>query len=399
MNKKSLFGIALPGPSPNPYFQSVDPVESEGLLSSKNKSLKDQDVSGNTVFDTSKVESILNNVYLDVYRDENICLIASYFTVGFALFFSPSPIYYYLVEVLNTSSTEIGVFVTVETIPWSLKVFYGLLSDTLPILGYRRKPYILIGWMIFILGNFILALLGKPSTLSVISWGFFCMNGLLLADVCNDTMSVERAKLETEETRGNLQTTCYIFRGLGMVIGSVFGATLYNRSSWGWGLTISQIFLLNCILPLITIGWTFQSLIELSPIDTDLRFSVQVQNVWNTLQLRAVWKPMAFIYTYNVFQVPNSAWSNYLIQGLDFSDFDIGLLRIAAAVMTYSGLIVYKQYFFNAGWQSIYIYTTIIGVFFSFMQLLLIYQVNEKLGIPNLAFSLGDTTFGKKSSS
>lgn len=396
MNVKTLFGIVLPGPSPNPCFQSVDRGESEALLSPKDKSTKDQEShDGNVLFDPSKVENLLHKIYLDVYRDENICLIASYFTVGFALFFSPSPIYYYLVEVQNTSSTEIGVFTTLEMIPWSLKVFYGLLSDAFPIYGYRRKPYILLGWMIFIFGNFILALFGEPSTLSVIGWGFLCMNGLLMADVCNDTMSVERAKLETEETRGTLQTTCYIFRGLGMVVGSIFGAALYNRSSWGWGLNISQIFLLNCIVPLISIGWTFQSLIELSPIDTEIDLSLQVKNVWKTLQLRAVWKPMAFIYTYNVFQVPNSAWSNFLINGLDFSDFDLGLLTIAAAVMTYSGLIVYKQYFFNVGWQTIYIGSTSLGVCFSFMQLLLIYQVNVALGIPNLAFSLGDTACGK----
>ncbi|RHY99970.1 hypothetical protein DYB31_016759, partial [Aphanomyces astaci] len=30
---------------------------------------------------------------------------------------------------------------------WSFKVFYGMLSDCFPIMGYSRKPYILIGWL------------------------------------------------------------------------------------------------------------------------------------------------------------------------------------------------------------------------------------------------------------
>ena len=30
-------------------------------------------------------------------------------------------------------------------LPWSLKIFYGLISDNVPIMGSRRKSYLLIG--------------------------------------------------------------------------------------------------------------------------------------------------------------------------------------------------------------------------------------------------------------
>ncbi|CAN0322390.1 unnamed protein product, partial [Phaeothamnion confervicola] len=32
-----------------------------------------------------------------------------------------------------------------------LQVFYGLLSDCVPILGYRRKPYLIMGWFTHII--------------------------------------------------------------------------------------------------------------------------------------------------------------------------------------------------------------------------------------------------------
>lgn len=50
-----------------------------------------------------------------------------------------------------------------QDLPWSFKVFYGLLSDTVPIRGKRRKPYYLIGWAMFLLANAALAMLGEPS--------------------------------------------------------------------------------------------------------------------------------------------------------------------------------------------------------------------------------------------
>ena len=31
-------------------------------------------------------------------------------------------------------------------VPWSFKFAFGLLNDTRPLLGYRRKPYMVIGW-------------------------------------------------------------------------------------------------------------------------------------------------------------------------------------------------------------------------------------------------------------
>eukprot|EP01035_Chromulina_nebulosa_P019668 gene19668-25586_t len=46
-------------------------------------------------------------------------------------------------------------------------------------------------------------------------------------------MCVERAKLETDITRGTLQSSGYTFRALGMVIGAILGAIVYNQASWG----------------------------------------------------------------------------------------------------------------------------------------------------------------------
>ena len=40
---------------------------------------------------------------------------------------------------------------------------YGFLSDCVPIRGERRKPYLLIGWLIYLLSNLALAFIGNPS--------------------------------------------------------------------------------------------------------------------------------------------------------------------------------------------------------------------------------------------
>ena len=84
---------------------------------------------------------------------------------------------------------------------------------------------------------------------------------------------------------------------------------------------------------------------------------------------------------------------NIIILGLDFTNFEIGTLTIGTAVMTWTGLVIYKRYFFQSSWRKIYIITTLLGLFFSILQLLLIYQVNQIIGIPNIVFAFGDNTF------
>ena len=38
----------------------------------------------------------------------------------------------------------------------------------------------------------------------------------------------------------------------------------------------------------------------------------QLNEIWLTVQLKSVWRPMLFVYTFNLFQVPNVAWQSYL---------------------------------------------------------------------------------------
>jgi hypothetical protein len=102
---------------------------------------------------------------------------------------------------------------------------------------------------------------------------------------------------------------------------------------------------------------------------------------------------MIFIYIYNVMQIPNAAWSNFLMEGLGFNNFQLGILTISSAVMTWVGLVAYKSFFFKTNWRVIYVVATFLCALFSVLQILLVYGINRSIGIPDLAFSLGDNTF------
>ena len=44
---------------------------------------------------------------------------------------------------LGCEPGEIAIYKSIIFLPWALKVFFGLISDNVPIFGLKRKPYLI----------------------------------------------------------------------------------------------------------------------------------------------------------------------------------------------------------------------------------------------------------------
>eukprot|EP01038_Epipyxis_sp_PR26KG_P011220 gene11220-15055_t len=328
--------------------------------------------------------------FLNPYIIQNMGIFQSYFNVGIAYYILTTPLSIYLISTLDISTSQYNAYATLISLPWSFKFLFGIISDGVPIIGYRRKSWMVLGWSTYILFSFILSTYAKPGFILITCLQFIMTISYIQADVCHDALCVERAKFEFEEIKGNIQTAGYTLRSTGFVIGAILATLLYNSSSWGWGLTISQIFLLTSLIPLTNLMPFLWNLEEMECSVNLPSFSDIVNNVWDTLQLKAVWYPMIFLYTYEVMQIPNAAWTNFLVDGLDFTDFELGLMSIAAALLYWFGMIIFKTFFFNSSWRMIYFFTTTVNFVFSIGQVLLVLRLNKYLGIPDLVFAVGD---------
>ena len=49
------------------------------------------------------------------------------------------PLNYYLKSGLGLNPAEVSEYLAILTLPWVIKPLYGLVSDYLPLFGYRRK--------------------------------------------------------------------------------------------------------------------------------------------------------------------------------------------------------------------------------------------------------------------
>jgi MFS family permease len=333
--------------------------------------------------------------FLNPFTPETVALPMSYFDVGISMTLMVTPLSYYLISTLDVSSTSYSAYGTLIGLPWSLKFIFGMISDQNPIFSYRRKSWMLIGWTIFVIIAFAMSLVEEPSFAGVVVSMLFMTCAYLLADVCADASCVERARFETEKRKGNLQTSVYTIRSFASMIGSLLGAILYNTSDWGWGLTIPQLYFISGVVPLMGVIFFMWPLEEIEVVKHAPSFKDQWVAVWETIQKWAVLRPVTFVFIYGCLQIPNQAWTNFLVLGLGFSDFDIGMITVAAAVLYYLGMLAYRQFFFETSWRMIYVYTTLLGGVFSFLQIMLVLGVNRTMGIPDFYFALGDTAIAQ----
>ena len=186
---------------------------------------------------------------------ENIGIATAYFTVGLTMSFVTTPMNIYLVNKLDAEPDLQGTINILQTLPWSLKILVGFLSDSVPLLGARRKPYLLIGTIIYALSWLYYSQVeasGSGSLIQLSTVTFISTMGLITIDVMADTMCVERSKFEPETIKGQMQATCYSSRFGGAVLGAVLG-TIVTQEGSNFYLDFAGICKLNGFLPIMMV--------------------------------------------------------------------------------------------------------------------------------------------------
>ncbi len=142
-----------------------------------------------------------------------------------------------------------------------------------------------------------------------------------------DSIVAEKAKLEPECSRGQLQSTCYACRFFGLMVAAPFSTAIY--SNYG-PKPIVALMALTPMAMLLPIWNLFE--VRYAEIASTRE---QCNEIWNTVCSRAVWQPMGFVYIYNVLQIGNAAWREFLMSVLGFKDWQMNILLIVAYVLLY----------------------------------------------------------------
>jgi len=129
------------------------------------------------------------------------------------------------------SMKRVGLIGLIGMMPFVLKIFLGILSDRVNLLGGGyRKPYILIGVAVQVIALVLAPLIdpGLNFTLYALL-AFILMTGMALYDTATDGLALDTTP---EDEQGTIQGLMVGGRALGVTIISVFFGFLANFISW-----------------------------------------------------------------------------------------------------------------------------------------------------------------------
>ncbi|GMF51494.1 unnamed protein product [Phytophthora fragariaefolia] len=272
----------------------------------------------------------------NLFTRDYIGLVAQYAAVGFIDGVLPNVIYPFLQNYLNLPGSQTTTASVLVQLPWSFKVFYGILSDCFPIRGYRRRPYMVIGWIITLAMLLIMVFTPErqpyftdpayrdvkpedytPEIIATINYraakdgSIYVIPmmgsafGYLMADVCADGIVVELAQREPLEVRGRTQTVIYTTRFVFNIVALILVAFCFNGDEYGGDFDFSLSFPILMLIvgivlvPIVPVTWMF--IYEEKRTNAHKSFKHYMCELWDVVQTRAVYQYIAYQFFSGIF--------------------------------------------------------------------------------------------------
>jgi len=362
-------------------------------------------------------------------------LLLIYFAYGASGFTAISESFW-VKKTLNLSAEELIALAVWLTVPWTIKMIFGQLVDSVSIFGSNRKIYVFIGAGLIALGMALMILLTSNHPLisaydknslyilaSVIS-----VVGFVMQDVVADTMSTEVVDMSQtqEEIRRELAMIQVLARlSLGISAFMVAGAggwlvEIYSYSTmFTIGLFIPLLSMIGVLIvklnptpntPLnkqiffggllfaiftITIGYNevpyAQEIIFFVSLAVVLYMLNQLISDLSPETIYHIKMAMIIIFVYRAMPNIGPALQWWEIDVLGFDEHFFGTLSQIGALIALLGMWVSSRYIINQSIGKVLIFLTILGFFLSLPTLGLYYGVHNALGIDAKTVALVDT--------
>lgn len=231
------------------------------------------------------------------------------------------------------SAAQVATFFAISTVPWLVKPLYGLLSDFVPIFGYRRKSYFLLTSALASGSGLALGLV-VPHTYWWLAVLFTGMGlGLAFTDVLTDAMMVEsgRPLRLTGAFQAVQWAAIYV---ASMAVGVVGGAMAERRS-------LHVAFLLAACFPLVSFAMATLFVQERRARTDRDAFLARMAAIREAVREREVWVVAGFIFFWTFSPSFGPALLYYQTDVLRFSQQFIGILATLGAGAAVAGAIVY----------------------------------------------------------
>ncbi|RLN54039.1 hypothetical protein BBJ29_003169 [Phytophthora kernoviae] len=194
----------------------------------------------------------------NLYHWRHIGLLVQYAAVGLLYGGLVRTVYPFLNNYLHLNGYQTLSARVLLSLPWSFKVIIGIVSDCFPIMGSRRRAYMVVGWLVCSGTLLVLVFMNQEPPFYMdrtlrgkdlsklppddfkgrINWQapdsgslyillmMMASFGYMIADVASDGLVVEFSQREPEQTRGSVLSTVYLILAYRFFSGIFDGFTI-----------------------------------------------------------------------------------------------------------------------------------------------------------------------------
>jgi len=267
------------------------------------------------------------------------------------------PLNYYLKTAQGWTPVQITAFITLFNLPWIIKPLYGLISDFVPLFGYRRKGYLVLANVAAIAGFIVVTQLSAPSDLFIaLTVTAYAM--AISSTLCGAVLVENGQRLQASGSFVNQQ---WLWFNIAAMVAAVVGGQLVQRLSPEGALHGAAAII--AVAPIAVIAGTLFLIPE-------KKVSINIQGIKDTFeglkssfQRRELWLIAGFLFLYNFSPGLSTPLYFTMTDSLQFSQGYIGVLGSISAAGWIVGALLYRRLFGNLSLKTLLNLSIVFGTF------------------------------------
>ncbi len=307
-----------------------------------------------------------------------------YFGQG-ALGLAQLAVSFFLKDELGLSPSETAALLGIVMLPWTVKPLYGLVSDSVPLWGYRRRSYMVVSSLLGAIAWGWLAVGVHAATQATIAIALTSL-AVACSDAIADAAVVERARRERADA-GSLQSFTWAAASVGTILSAYLGGVFLE---W-WG--SRTVFAVTAVLPLLTaiaalaIAERAEGVIPVGLTG----WREQWRKLRQAFTQKEILLPAVFLFLWQATPTADSAFFFFTTNELHFNPEFLGTVRLVTNVAGLVGIWLFQRYLRGIPIRRIFVWTTLLSAGLGLTGLVLVTHANRALGIDDRWFSLGDS--------
>jgi MFS family permease len=236
------------------------------------------------------------------------------------------------------TSDQVAQLLGVLTIPWVIKPLYGLISDLVPFLGYRRKSYLFLMNGLTAVGFLWLTGLLTPEW--IVAAMVLTALGIASSDVLVDALMVEKGQQTRQIKR--FQSQQWMWFNIAAITPGILGGWLSETLTPAGALHTAAL-ITTCAPAAVAVATAFLVHEEKTAINR-VQLKATTGSLLSALKSKPLWIVAGFLAFWNFSPSFGTPMYYHMANNLQFDQYFIGQLGSVSSVGSVIGAFVFKRF-------------------------------------------------------